>query len=83
VLSLHPTERRRITSDQHPIIDTTDAGLVVGGFAGLGLMHAPAAGLLASELIADGRMNSIDSSTAIWASRGSHDRLNRVEQTGF
>ena len=49
------------TPDQHPIIDRTDAGMViVGGFAGAGLMHAPAAGLLATELIVDGGINSID-----------------------
>src|SRR5439155_18701219 len=49
------------TPDQHPIIARTDLGMVVvGGFAGLGLMHAPAAGLLAAELIVDGRIKSID-----------------------
>jgi glycine/D-amino acid oxidase-like deaminating enzyme len=49
---LYPT-----TPDQHPIIDRTDRGMiVVGGFAGLGLMHAPAAGLLAAELIVDGKI---------------------------
>ena len=34
--------------------------VVVGGFAGAGLMHSPAAGLLASELIVDGRISSLD-----------------------
>jgi len=34
--------------------------VIVGGFAGAGLMHAPAAGLLATELIVDGGINSID-----------------------
>jgi len=53
---LYPT-----TPDQHPIVDRTDTGMViVGGFAGAGLMHAPAAGLLAAELIVDGGVNSID-----------------------
>ena len=37
----------------------TEAGMiVVGGFAGLELMHAPAAGLLAAELILDGKISS-------------------------
>jgi len=40
------------TPDQHPYVDRTEAGMViVGGFAGAGLMHAPAAGLLAGALI--------------------------------
>jgi sarcosine oxidase subunit beta len=53
---LYPT-----TPDQHPIIDRTDAGMVVvGGFAGAGLMHSPAAGLLTAELIVDGRISSTD-----------------------
>ena len=34
--------------------------VIVGGFAGAGLMHAPAAGLLAAELIVDGAISSID-----------------------
>jgi sarcosine oxidase subunit beta len=74
---LYPT-----TPDRHPIIDRTDAGLVVvGGFAGLGLMHAPAAGLLATELILEGRIRSLDPAKLSLA------RLSRpieaVEQTGF
>jgi sarcosine oxidase subunit beta len=49
------------TPDQHPIIDRTETGMVVvGGFAGLGLMHAPAAGLLAAELILDGGFSSVN-----------------------
>lgn len=47
------------TPDQHPIIDRTEADMIVGGFAGLGLMHAPAAGLFAAELILDGEINSL------------------------
>jgi sarcosine oxidase subunit beta len=70
------------TPDQHPIIDRTDAGMViVGGFAGAGLMHAPAAGLLAAELIVDGGITSIDPDPV------SLDRFSRpiaaVERTGF
>jgi sarcosine oxidase subunit beta len=49
------------TPDEHPIIDRTDTGMVVvGGFAGGGLMHAPAAGLLTAEMILDGRISSLD-----------------------
>jgi glycine/D-amino acid oxidase-like deaminating enzyme len=49
------------TPDQHPIVTQTEVGMViVGGFAGAGLMHAPAAGLLAPELIVDGAISSID-----------------------
>lgn len=70
------------TPDPHPIIDRTGAGLVVvGGFAGLGLMHAPAAGLVAAELIVDGRISSLDPNEV------SLERFSKpiesVEQTGF
>jgi glycine/D-amino acid oxidase-like deaminating enzyme len=74
---LYPT-----TPDQHPIIDRTDAGLVVvGGFAGLGLMHAPAAGLVAAELIVDGQISSLDRDEVSLA-RFSRP-MDSVEQTGF
>ena len=70
------------TPDQHPIVDQTEAGMViVGGFAGAGLMHAPAAGLLAAELIVDGKITSIDPDPL------SLERFSRpiatVERTGF
>jgi sarcosine oxidase subunit beta len=74
---LYPT-----TPDQHPIIDRTDAGMiVVGGFAGLGLMHAPAAGILARELVVDGAISSIDAAEVSLArfAKPTTD----VEQTGF
>src|SRR5438876_169787 len=49
------------TPEQHPISERTAARMViVGGAAGAGRMHAPAAGLLATELIVDGGINSID-----------------------
>jgi sarcosine oxidase, subunit beta len=70
------------TPDQHPIIDRTDAGMVVvGGFAGLGLMHAPAAGLLTAELILDGRITSVnpdDVSLARFCGP-----IDSIERTGF
>ena len=70
------------TPDQHPIIDRTDAGMVVvGGFAGLGLMHAPAAGLLAAELIVDGQIESLEPDE-VGLARFS-GRVQPVEQTGF
>jgi len=34
--------------------------VVVGGFVGLGLMHAPAAGLPAAELIVEGKIRSVN-----------------------
>jgi sarcosine oxidase subunit beta len=50
------------TPDRHPIIDALADGLYVAlGFSGTGLMHAPAAGRLATELIVDGAIRSVDS----------------------
>lgn len=50
------------TPDRHPIIDALADGLYVAlGFSGTGLMHAPAAGRLAAELIIDGDIRSVDS----------------------
>jgi sarcosine oxidase, subunit beta len=50
------------TPDRHPIIDALADGLYVAlGFSGTGLMHAPAAGRLAAELIVDGDTRSVDS----------------------
>lgn len=70
------------TPDQHPIIDRTDAGMVVvGGFSGRGLMHGPAAGLLTAELIVDGRISSIDRAEVSLA-RFSRPSAS-VERTGF
>lgn len=70
------------TPDQHPIIDRTEAGMiVVGGFAGLGLMHAPAAGLLAAELILDGEITSLTPADVSLARfLGS---IQEFERTGF
>jgi glycine/D-amino acid oxidase-like deaminating enzyme len=74
---LYPT-----TPDQHPIVDRTDPGMiVVGGFAGAGLMHAPAAGLVAAELIVDGKISSIDADS-VSLSRFSRP-MEAVERTGF
>jgi sarcosine oxidase subunit beta len=70
------------TPDQHPIIDRTDAGMVVvGGFAGLGLMHAPAAGLLAAELILDGRITSVNTDDLSLARFSGP--IDPIERTGF
>jgi sarcosine oxidase subunit beta len=70
------------TRDQHPIIDKTDAGMVVvGGFAGTGLMHGPAAGLLTAELIMDGRISSVDPGPVSFARLSKP--IESVEQTGF
>ncbi len=74
---LYPT-----TPDQHPIIDRTEAGMVVvGGFAGAGLMHAPAAGLVAAELILDGQITSLEPGRV---SLGRFSKPSQsVERTGF
>jgi len=70
------------TPDQHPIVDRTEEGMVVvGGFAGLGLMHAPAAGLLAAELILEGSISSLDPNELSLARFSK--RIESVEQTGF
>ncbi len=52
-----------VTPDAHPIIGGVPglAGFyVVAGFSGHGFMHGPAAGLLLSEIILDGRAHSLD-----------------------
>jgi len=70
------------TPDRHPIIDQLAEGLFAAlGFAGTGLMHAPAAGLLAAELIADGAMRSMDG-MLLSASRFADKNL-LAEPTGF
>jgi sarcosine oxidase subunit beta len=49
------------TPDRHPIIDRVADGVFVAlGFAGTGLMLAPGAGLLATELIVDGKIRSME-----------------------
>jgi sarcosine oxidase subunit beta len=70
------------TPDQHPIIDRTEAGMiVVGGFAGLGLMHAPAAGLLAAELILEGKISSVNAADVSLARFSGP--IESIERTGF
>lgn len=70
------------TPDQHPIIDRTEEGLVVvAGFAGLGLMHSPAAGILAAELVIDGRISSLDARDVSLARFATSTES--IEQTGF
>lgn len=49
------------TPDRHPIIDRIADGLFVSlGFAGTGLMHAPGAAVVVSELVMDGTIHSLD-----------------------
>jgi glycine/D-amino acid oxidase-like deaminating enzyme len=55
--------------------------VVVGGFAGLGLMHAPAAGILARELVVDGTITSIDAAEVSLARFAKPS--GNVERTGF
>lgn len=60
-----------VTPDHHPVIDKLDpieGAFCCAGFSGHGLMHAPAAGILTSELVLDGKANTIDI-TALEVSR--------------
>ena len=64
------------------IIDQLAEGLFAAlGFSGTGVMHAPAAGLLSAELIADGAMRSVDG-RLLSASRFVDEDLS-AEPTGF
>ena len=52
-----------VTPDAHPVIDRLEqpAGLVMAaGFSGHGFMHGPITGLLAAELVLDGRAHTLD-----------------------
>lgn len=51
-----------VTPDAHPFFGKTplDGFLVVGGFSGHGFMHGPVSGKLMSELILDGKFNTLD-----------------------
>jgi sarcosine oxidase subunit beta len=69
------------TPDRHPIVDRLSDGLFVAlGFAGTGLMMAPAAALLVGELIVEGAIRSIDS-TQLRADRFATQMVS--ESTGF
>ena len=51
-----------VTPDAHPILGSTpvEGFFVVGGFSGHGFMHGPIAGKLISELIIDGKYQTLD-----------------------
>jgi sarcosine oxidase subunit beta len=69
------------TPDHHPIIDELADGLFVAvGFSGTGLMHAPAAGQLAAELIVGRRITSVDPAAL---SAGRFAQIGSAEATGF
>jgi sarcosine oxidase subunit beta len=62
-LAAHWAGLYEVTPDAHPIIsDVPDLQgyIVVTGFSGHGFMHGPAAGLLVSEIILDGRAATLD-----------------------
>ncbi len=62
-----------MTPDAHPIIGAIpqiEGYYVVGGFSGHGFMHGPAAGLLMSEIVADGRASTLDISMLDFARFG-------------
>ena len=70
------------TPDHHPIIDRICEGAYVAlGLSGTGLMHAPAVGLLAAELIADGAIHSVDPELVSIGRFG--NRNSTVETTGL
>ncbi|MEE9310898.1 MAG: FAD-dependent oxidoreductase [Planctomycetota bacterium] len=74
-----------VTPDHHPVIDKLDpieGAFCCAGFSGHGLMHAPAAGIVTSELVLDGKASTIDI-TALEVSRFSdpsrmHDEANVI-----
>lgn len=52
-----------VTPDHHSIIDRlghVEGAYVCAGFSGHGLMHSPAAGIITSELILDGKASTVD-----------------------
>jgi sarcosine oxidase subunit beta len=49
-----------VTEDRHPLIGLREGVVVCLGFCGHGVMHSPAAGQLAAELVLDGRASSVD-----------------------
>ena len=54
-----------VTPDAHPIYGKTpvEGFFVVGGFSGHGFMHGPVSGKLMTELILDGKFQTLDVST--------------------
>jgi sarcosine oxidase, subunit beta len=74
---LYPT-----TPDGHPIIDRLTDGLFAAvGFAGTGVMLAPAAGLLVTELILDGAIRSANAAELSSTRFGPDEST--TETTGF
>lgn len=52
-----------VTPDHHPILGragVVENTFICAGFSGHGLMHAPAAGIVMSEMILDGKAHSVD-----------------------
>ncbi len=68
--------------DHHPVIEHSQPGLVTAaGFSGTGLMHAPAVGLLVTELVSEGRATSLECSELGSARFGGGGI--RLETSGF
>jgi sarcosine oxidase subunit beta len=62
-LQAHWAGLYEVTPDAHPIIGRApglDGFVMVTGFSGHGFMHGPIAGLLAAEIILDGRAHTLD-----------------------
>ena len=70
------------TPDRHPIIDRVADGVFVAlGFAGTGLMQAPAAGILTAELVIEGAMRSV--AGALLSASRFDKGAEGTERTGF
>ena len=70
------------TKDYLPIIETTQPGLLTAaGFSGTGLMHAPAAGIIISDLVRFGRTNKLD--VSVFDSKRFAEDVIIAESTGF
>ena len=69
------------TRDGHPVIEMSDCLVTAAGFAGTGLMHAPAAGQLVAELVVDGKCRSMDIS-ALASARLTSPAM-RSDESGF
>jgi|TARA_B110000211_G_scaffold117071_1_gene135584 sarcosine oxidase subunit beta len=70
------------TKDYLPIIEKTQPGLMTAaGFSGTGLMHAPAVGMIISDLVGSGHTNKVDIS--VFDSKRFTKDVTIAEGTGF
>ena len=70
------------TKDYLPIIEKTQPGLMTAaGFSGTGLMHAPAVGMIITDLVRSGHTDKIDIS--VFDSKRFTKDVTIAESTGF